>query len=175
MRDLTQVAIDTLTASGTDRGLALAAEIERGRNRRQDPKRYERPTMAQMEAEMAAHRQRQEQMLTQLRPAQPAEWAQWVDTYLKSTRNPKIHRYNHTMTYGQVYVATCDLEVLPLYGALALQIILPRGIRDWGGDTGHTGLYGYSDDGVTYRGFHDCRWPDFVPVYTDTELQAGER
>lgn len=108
-------------------------------------------------------------MLEQLRPAQPDEWASWVDAYLRSTRKPVVRRLTR-LTAEDVHVATQHLEVHPLYGAQALRIILPRGIQDWGGETGHTELFGYGEDRVTYRGFHDLRWPHQVWVYPDTEL-----
>jgi len=164
MRDMLRLAVETLTAKGTPRALGLAGEIQRGEDRKTRLR-------DDLERSRAATAHSREHMLPQLRPAEPHEWAAWVDAYLACTRRPVIHR--HAFPTDGVYVATCDLEVFPLYGASALHVILPRGIRDFGGDTGHTGLYGYSAGGVTYRGFHDQTWPHYVDVYADTELTPG--
>lgn len=162
--DMLQLAIDTLQGTGTERGRALAAEIERGRSRP--------PCRPPSEAEYRTERRKAERdeafMLAQLRPAQPWEWSQWVAAYLRSPGVKKLRKYDRPM--DRFYVAYADLTVRPLYGAMSLKIIVLAGIEEDGGYTGHTDLYGYDGQDVTYRGFHNVTTPYDVPIFSDTEI-----
>jgi hypothetical protein len=106
-------------------------------------------------------------MLAQLRPAQPWEYGAWLKGYLLAGGRP-THIYDHRMT--EMYVALTDLSIRPLYGADSLNIILPEGIREDGGDTGHVNLFIVNK--YLQRGFHQRTptTPEFVPVYSDTVI-----
>lgn len=194
-RDLLQTAIDTLPTKGTPRAAALAAELERGQDRsatRHDPElpcidpdnprdsfRHLRNTrLAAQRAERETRRagmddrfRNQDEgrafMLAQLRKGAPSEYEEWLKDYLLAGGRP-THFYD--CPTPTVWVATCDLEVRPLYGASAFNMILIPQRFSAHGETGHTNLYFFRSH--LYQGFHDAgpRQPWMVPVYSDTEL-----
>ncbi len=167
-RDLHQVAIDTLTAKDTPFAAGLAAEIERGRQRRRNPR--------QEAAWFDAHRQMKkwdrEFMLTQLRPARAGEYAEWVSGWLQAGGRSF---YRNVSPTPEIWVAQMHLDVRPLHGALSLTILVPEGTYDNGGDTGHTDLFIHREGKYLQRGFHDkaARPPRFVPIYSDMEELLG--
>jgi hypothetical protein len=166
MRDMHQVAIDTLLAKGTPFATGLALEIDRGRKRRDHTEPWSR---AQHEAQSMVERDNRELMLTQLRPAEPGEYATWVQGWFQAGGR-SFQRI--TSATPQIWVATKHLDVHPLHGAKALQIIVPEGIDDNGGDTGHTDLFILREGRYLQRGFHDqvARTPRNVPIYSDMNL-----
>lgn len=163
--DLIQLAIDVLRSKGTPHGMGLAAELERGRAHSTGP---DDPALWWAELE-ANHRV----MLDQVRPPTPGEWSAWVNAFLGQGGDPRLLKHFDVpiaKSRHRFWVADADLTVLPLYGALALNIILPPGITDDHGTTGHTELWSLDSDGhAHYRGFHDRTRPVYVPVFTDTE------
>ncbi len=193
--DLLQTAIDTLSAKSTPRATALATELERGRSRsttRDEPEplnldlsnlrasfrhlrdtrlaaqRAERTTrLANRDKRFRSQDEDRAFMLAQLREGDPSEYGEWLKGYLLAGG-----RLTHFYDYPTptVWVATCDLEVRPLYGATSLGMILIPQRFDARGATGHTDLYFFRSH--LHQGFHDTgpRQPWMVPVYSDTEL-----
>ena len=49
------------------------------------------------------------------------------------------------ITKKKFYVATQDFEMIELYGATAMEIIIPENIRFLGGELGHSNLYFMKD------------------------------
>jgi hypothetical protein len=108
-------------------------------------------------------------MLAQIRPAQPWEWAHWVGLYLRNggTREALVPSSRPMKNF---YVAYSNLTVRPLHGAKLLNVLLPPGISDDGGDTGHTHLWSFDEhDTVCYRRSRSQRRPRRVPVFSDTD------
>lgn len=62
------------------------------------------------------------------------------------------------------FVAEKDFELIPLYGARAMRIIVPKGVKFLGGELGHTYLY-FMDE---YEVEGNISW---VPTYTNTHCR----
>lgn len=123
-------------------------------------------------------RAQREHLLTLLRPAQKWEYEAWLTGFLR--QGGKVtHFYDYDWPARNFYTAMSDLVITPLYGALALNVIVPKGIRLLGATTGHCNVYltAAHDDGdiFLYQGFHDAaphNQPRCVPAYSNTELLA---
>lgn len=129
--------------------------------------------------EHAARVEQRKDLLALLRPAQKWEYEAWLTGYLK--QGGKVtHFYDYAHPIQNLYTALSNFVVTPLYGALAVNIIVPKGVHLLGGDTGHSNVYittvfDKGDDAFVYQGFHDSGPhfnPHFVPAYSDTELLA---
>lgn len=127
----------------------------------------------------AAMLRSREDLLSAMRPAQKWEYEAWLTGYLK--QGGKVtHFYNHAHPLKAFYVASTNFTMTPLYGALAVNIVVPKGVHLLGGDTGHCNVYitTFFDEGgdaFVYQGFHDSSPhfnPHFVPAYSDTEVLA---
>lgn len=165
--DLHQIAIDTLVAKGTPFAAGLAMEIERGRRRGQD--NYDR-IRADLDHRNYLETEDREFMLTQLRPAEPGEYVEWFQGYFQAGgRSFRRHEY----ATPKMWVAVKHLDVRPLHGAKCLRIIVPEGIYDNGGDTGHTDLFIVRNGQYLQRGFHDrtARAPRDVYIYSDMDIE----
>ena len=122
---------------------------------------------------------RRDTVVSQCRRMQLWEYAAWLTGFMKAGGKP-THFYDYATPLGNWFTALEDFTVLPLYGAMSVNIIVPAGIHLLGGDTGHSSLFVTTNgddagDRFLYQGFHDYRphsSPRVVPVYTDTEVLA---
>lgn len=96
------------------------------------------------------------------RPAKVEDYKKWLAGFMKKG-SESTHFYNYPMkgSLDDWLVATADFELVPLYGANSLHIIVLNGVKFKGGDLGHTELY-FMD-----RFEKQASW---VPVYTDIEF-----
>jgi hypothetical protein len=143
--DLHQIAIDTLMTKGTSFAIGLAQEIDRDRTRKSTHD-FER------EFRLKESERNKEFMLSQLRLAQPEEYDKWANAAIKANPQVEIDLRDYR---PQMYVALHDLHIVPLYGTFALNIIVPKGINDFGAKTGHTNLYITRNSEYLTRGFHE--------------------
>lgn len=120
-----------------------------------------------------------ERLLSLMRPAQKWEYEAWLTGYLKQGGNV-THFYDYAWPTKGFYVPLSDFVITPLYGATSVNVVVPKGVRFLGGQTGHCDVYitnsfDEGGDAFAYQGFHDPRphsCPSFVPVFTDTEVLA---
>lgn len=114
-------------------------------------------------------------LLSMCRTMQLWEYAAWLTGFMKAGGKP-THFYEYPTPVGGWFTAEQDFVALPLYGALAVNIIVPASVNLLGGDTGHSDLFVTTAEGAfLHQGFHDMRphaAPRVVPVYTDTEVLA---
>jgi len=97
-------------------------------------------------------------MLRHLRRASPRDYLGWLEGFLARGGEP-THYYDYPMP-SEVYVATSALDLYPLYGSAAIQIIAPHGIEVRGElGFGHTNIF--EMEGYTARG-------GWVPVWVNT-------
>jgi hypothetical protein len=151
---MTRDRLNELREAARVRRAQVSAGLERDRERQADEQR------ANLEALNAV-----------LRPMQPWEYGQWLGRFLDLDGEP-THFYEYPTPLHRWRTALNHFEVLPLYGASAIHIVVPAGIVVTG-DGGHNNLYFIGDDRPLYQGFHDTRpheRPSYVPVYSDTEV-----
>ena len=105
-----------------------------------------------------------------LRPATPDDYRKWLAAFLAhGPGNVQINYVDRPMPKSRWYVATRPLTIRPLYGASAINIIVPRDVKvnvpyKSTGATGHSTLH--RPDGSTL-GFHNR--PEYViDIFTDT-------
>ena len=127
------------------------------------------------EERLAAHRERQlyyqdiyaercrakEVMFPHLRPACLRDYKEWLRGYLEEG-GAITHCYDYPIPINDWWIAHSDFEVVPLYGADSVAIVVPGGITAASpqGD-GHNRLY--LMDGFRALG-------GFVPLYSDIEF-----
>jgi len=144
-----------------------AAYAQEATRRREDEDRQRKLVGDQYE--------RREELLTQLRPLRLGEYNAWLTGFMLAGGRP-THFYNYPTPLSEWFTAVSDVALAPLYGSFALEIVVPAGVRDLGGDTGHTSLFITTSDGEFLgRRFRDTgpqTQLSFVPVYTDTEVLA---
>jgi hypothetical protein len=107
-------------------------------------------------------------MLDQCREAEAGEYDEWLKGHLLAGGQPS---HFHNFPTPRMWVATCNLNVVPLYGAASIDgILIPEGLSDDGGDTGHTNLF--LMQGYLGRGFHErtAGRAKYAPVYSDTRI-----
>lgn len=97
-------------------------------------------------------------MFPRLRRANRADYTQWLEGFVDAGNTP-THYYSYPFSrWNSFYVAKKDFELVPLYGADSINIIVPDGITILGGSRGHTNVFCYSE--YKHRGS--------VPVFSDT-------
>jgi hypothetical protein len=96
---------------------------------------------AEHEALMKRHHGPSAELLAVLRPAERTDYEGWMEGYLQSGRRPS-HAYTYPFPRGNWYVATADFTAEPLFGANAVEIIVPTGVQ-WSAPAGlgHCNLY----------------------------------
>lgn len=186
--DLHRLGIETLLAQGNERSAALAQEIERGLERgasappnviprinplnvqgslnkareiyfAQQRARHEKED-SQREANWSLWRTARSEMLRNLRLAELGEYATWMRGYLRRGGQP-THFYDYPEP--GMWVATDDIVVRPLYGALSFDgIIVPRRVDVQVEGLGHNAVY-------LMRGLSPLM-SHIIPVYRDTEV-----
>ena len=93
-----------------------------------------------------------------LRGANRADYTQWLEGFVDAGNTP-THYYSYPFSrWNSFYVAKKDFELVPLYGADSINIIVPEGITILGGSRGHNNIFCYN--GYKHRGT--------VPVFSDT-------
>lgn len=93
-----------------------------------------------------------------LRGANRADYTQWLEGFVDAGNTP-THYYSYPFSrWDSFYVAKKDFELVPLYGADSINIIVPEGITILGGSRGHNNIFCYN--GYKHRGS--------VPVFSDT-------
>jgi hypothetical protein len=102
-------------------------------------------------------------MRAQCRPASPGEYMAWLKGYVLAGGEP-THFYDYPLR--EMWMALGHLEVRPLYGAFSMRILVPDGVCEDGGPTGHTDLFIISNGHYYTRGFHDR--PSSVPMWSNT-------
>lgn len=110
--------------------------------------------------EHAALRQQVEvELLPLLRKATVKEYKKWLKGYIKRGGRPThVYDYPFSNREDEFYVARADLpRSFALYGASAIHIIVPEGIKVESGDWGHCGFF-YMDGSVG---------PNIVPLFND--------
>ena len=104
-------------------------------------------------------------------PATVADYQRWLVAHRKSGNEP-THHYDYPFAQGNLahlgsgpdfrkpkwYVAERNFRAVPLFGAAAVNIIVPKGVNFLGGNLGHSTLF-FEADGRTDG---HC-----VPSYTD--------
>ena len=97
-------------------------------------------------------------MFPSLRKANRVDYIQWLEGFVDAGNTP-THYYSYPFSrWNSFYVAKKDFELVPLYGADSINIIVPEGITILGGSRGHNNIFCYN--GYKHRGT--------VPVFSDT-------
>ncbi len=93
-----------------------------------------------------------------LRPASKGDYEDWLWSYMKKEGQPtNYYDYPFERVAKTMFKAKDDFKMTPLYGAQAIHVIVPEGVKFLGGELGHSTLY-FADGHV------EGRW---VPVYED--------
>lgn len=106
----------------------------------------------------------QERMFPNLKHASLEDYKRWLKGYL-SLGNESTHYYDYPFSHvaDEFYSAIAHFEVVPLFGAQAISIIVPESIIVSGEDKGHSNLY--FEEGFRVAGKHP-----FVPIYSDIKF-----
>jgi len=97
-------------------------------------------------------------MFPHLLGANRADYTRWLEGFVDAGNTP-THYYSYPFSrWDSFYVAKKDFELVPLYGADSINIIVPDGITILGGSRGHNNIFCYN--GYKHRGS--------VPVFSDT-------
>ncbi len=105
---------------------------------------------------LVAEQYKSEYLLPRLKDAGSRHYKKWLRGYLALGGIP-VHYYNYDW---RGFIATDDIVLEPLFGSLAIKIIVPCSVN-FIGSTGHCKVFLMKD--FSYMG---CG--DFVPVYKDT-------
>jgi len=124
--------------------------------RRQNKERQECEAVREMEFQ-ESKRARDEIIAYSLKPASPKKYASWLKGFMQNGGEP-AHYYDYQMP-NKFFVAKRNAEINPLYGSLAIHIIVPKGL-DVVGELGHCNLYFM--DGFIKKGMRG------VSVYENT-------
>lgn len=138
---------------------ALAAEVERGRDRansipEDDPEEEEFLAESPVKANP-----------DDFRPATLAEYRDWLREWLRNGYKPTRYLDRPFNTAGMV-VAVQDFFLRGAYGANSVKILVPKGVTYRGGEPGHCTVY--LPGGETARGHFSAN----VPLYNDAELMG---
>lgn len=79
-------------------------------------------------------------VLPNLRKAEAYQYEEWLQAYLSTDEGEITHVYNYDLP-SRFYVARNSFHLSALYGALAVSIIVPKGITVSYGELGHNNLY----------------------------------
>lgn len=106
-------------------------------------------------------------VLPHLRQARAQDYSLWIAGYLAG--GGKItHAYDRPFSRADDwFVAFRDFTLMPLYGALSVNIIVPEGITVVCPDPGHSKLYFLDGFTVGIPGQH---FSVSVPVFSDTSV-----
>jgi hypothetical protein len=105
---------------------------------------------------LAAERYKKEYLYPRLKIATPKQYKKWLKGYFAKGCTP-THYYDYDWCG---YIATEDIELKPLFGSQAINIIIPCGISS-NGSRGHCNIFLMED--FSYMG-----WDTFIPVYKNT-------
>ncbi len=117
---------------------AISALLERHKRQEQAWEEHGRS----FEREWAREMKEKRKMLRHLRPATVGDYLCWLKGFLARGGKP-THYYDYSMP-SRVYVATKSLDIYPLFGAAAIEIIVPEGI-EVRGEPGHSALFEMKD------------------------------
>lgn len=98
-------------------------------------------------------------MFSKIHRATTDDYIKWLEGYMKKGGKP-THCYGYPMGRHDWYIAQKDFELVPLYGADAVFIIVPANIKMTGDDRGHNELFFMKD--FSHEGI--------VPIYGDTKF-----
>lgn len=136
---------------------SLRKRLDAMRNETLEASQRSRDSMARHETSLDRE-WRDRELMRLLRPAAPLDYAQWLTGYMGNGGQP-THYYDYPIARASFYVAIRHFSLEhPLFGANAVNIIIPEGVAFLGGDLGHCNLY-YMD-GYAVRG-------GWKPVYSD--------
>ena len=125
--------------------------------RERDRKWHEK--IAQQEEEMSElAKVKEPEIMPNVVRARARLYRKWLRGYLGNDGKP-THYYNYRLP-DTFYRAIRDFALSPLFGSMAIHIIVPKGIAV-AGHTGHCNVY-YLD------GFKVDGWGPWVPIYLNT-------
>lgn len=90
-----------------------------------------------------------------LRPADVNDYVMWLEGYLRNGGS-FTHYYDYDFRVGRMYVATADVTIPALYGAMSVDVIVPKKFTVVA--SGHCGLYfmeGFQKDAFTVPSFNN--------------------
>lgn len=114
----------------------------------------EKISTARQEAYEIEHKQdikNSQVWLSTLKQASSEDYKMWLDHHLDNDGGI-THYYNYEMP--DIYIATQDIHVTPLFGAMSVDIIVPKGISVSYDKLGHIKIYSY--DGPSKGGIVPC-------------------
>lgn len=132
-------------------------ELRRRREKELERERY-------LEKSVAEKSRAERVMLSHCVPATINDYKEWLKGYL-SAGNIPTHFYDYPFerVAEDFFLGMEDFEVVPLYGANGVSIIVPSGTNVLGNDTGHNRLY--FEEGYKTLGSHGSS--AYVPIYSD--------
>jgi hypothetical protein len=89
----------------------------------------------------------EELLKSKLKKATAEDYNRWLKGYICNGGQP--HYVDHPFYANNMYIATEDFEISPLYGASKIDIIVPEGIKFLSGELGHIELYFEADHTCT--------------------------
>jgi hypothetical protein len=95
-----------------------------------------------------------------LRRATENDYIAWLVGYIRNGGRP-THYYDYKMPLDNFYVAQEDFIMIPLYGSLSINVIVPENVNFLGGELGHCNIYLMKDFKTlggwipVYRGFYE--------------------
>jgi hypothetical protein len=92
-------------------------------------------------------------------PVDVREYSKWLKEYL-AIGGEITCVYDYPM--DRIYMATADFELLPLYGASSVSLILPRGIKIIG-EHGHIEVFDFNTM---------TPWSGRVPLYSNVKIDG---
>jgi len=105
-------------------------------------------------------------LVGKLRVGSRFDYEDWLLGYMLQGNDPT--QYFDVPWYKagiNMFVATKDFELTPLFGVSAISVFVPKGIKFLGGELGHSKLY--FEEGYRMQGEFL-----FVPVYEDTYVKT---
>lgn len=112
--------------------------------------------MEEHDSEISMLQEKSESWRATLRRASKFDYIKWLEDYLDRYNGGNVtHFYDYPLPTEQFFVATKDIVITPLYGANAINIIVPKGINVTGA-RGHNNVFSYNSE--------DLR---FVPAYSN--------
>jgi hypothetical protein len=114
-----------------------------------------------IEQEMKEHEKIRAEIMQHVRPATRQDYHDWLKAYLLDGGKPTdVYDYPFAR-WGDFYVATNNFTLPPLYGALGIHLIVPKGIIVACPNLGHNNIYRYMP--MSAEGY-------MVPIFSDTEF-----
>jgi len=104
-------------------------------------------------------------LIGKLRVGSKFDYEDWLSGYMLQGNDPTQYFDVPWSKAGiNMFVATKDFELAPLFGVSAISVFVPKGIKFLGGELGHSKLY--FEEGCRMQGEFL-----FVPVYHDTYVR----